>query len=64
MRSEPGHPAFQFVGSPEKILRDEALVSEFRRRQWMNPDPYGPITGSPEEVARKVALLKSYKDSL
>lgn len=64
MARDPSHPAFTFIGSPDKIRRDEALVSEFRRQHGMNPDPYGAIVGTPQDVERKLALLEHYKSTL
>lgn len=56
--------AFTFVGSSEKIALDKARVSNFRKQQGMNPDPHIAVTGSPEEVDRKIALLKDFKYNL
>ena len=53
-----------FVGSIDKIEEDKARVSEFRRQHGMSPDPFGAIVGSPDEVAHKQALLRSFKRTL
>lgn len=55
---------FVFFGSDEKINRDKALMSEFRKSIGINIDPFGPITGTQEEVKRKLELLKSFKERL
>lgn len=55
---------FTFCGSSEKIAQDKAAVSEFRRQHGMDPNPHGPIVGSPEEVDRKLALLRGFKSKL
>ena len=64
MRDEPIDPAFCFTGSAESIATKQALVSQFRKQNGMNPDPFGAITGSPQEVEQKLALLRDFKNRL
>lgn len=64
MNHSPSHPNFVFYGSAEKIAEDKAMVSAFRKAHGMNPDPFGAITGSSQQVEHQMALLSSFKRKL
>ncbi len=56
--------AFVFYGTSDSIARQQALVSNFRSANGMNPSPSGPLTGTPERIAQQKALIAEFRKQL